>query len=130
MKTEHINAIKKASKLLSLHADDDFVSRANARESCIELNHILNDHFPESEDQNRFIVHDILTEVNRAEGKHPNWPKDHIYAIAIVGEEYGEAMREAVKLQMNEEDKDISNFRKELIHTAATCIRTLKNLHI
>jgi len=78
-------------------------------------------------DQWHWIEH-MLNEVDRAESKHPNWPDDKIYALAIVGEEFGEAMREAVKIEMNESDKSLPNLKKELIHTMATCFRALKHL--
>jgi len=77
---------------------------------------------------NESVVGLIINEVNRAEAKHPNWPNDTVYGMAIIGEEYGEATREAVKIEMNEDDASLENLKSELVHTAATCIRMLKNL--
>jgi len=77
---------------------------------------------------NEFAVSLILNEVKRAESKHPNWPEDMVYGMAIVTEESGEAMRAAVQYEM--EDGHINEVKTELIHTAATCIRMLKNLNL
>lgn len=72
------------------------------------------------------IIEAILTEVKRAEKKHPRWPKDYIHSAAIVNEESGELIRSAI--QLTYEGGDINDMRKETIQTAATCIRLLKNL--
>ncbi|WP_121812764.1 hypothetical protein [Mucilaginibacter kameinonensis] len=72
------------------------------------------------------VVNEILIEVNRAESKHPKWPKDRIHAAAIVAEESGELVRAA--LQEKYEGGYVEEVRKEAIQTAATCIRLLKNL--
>lgn len=68
----------------------------------------------------------ILEELQRAEAKHPKWPKDVIHAAAIVSEESGELIRAAV--QYTYEDGNKKDLEKEAIQTAATCIRFLKNL--
>lgn len=72
------------------------------------------------------IIDVIVKEIKRAEKKHPNWPKDKIYASAIVCEESGELIRAAVQYEMDN-GREYEVF-KEAIHTAATCIRLLKNL--
>lgn len=72
------------------------------------------------------IVAAIMHELARAEKKHPNWPKDKIYAAAIVSEESGELMRSAVQFQM--EGGSINEVETEAIQTACTAIRLLKNL--
>lgn len=72
------------------------------------------------------IIAEILKEVIRAEIKHPNWPKDKVYAATIVAEENGELTRAC--LQFESEGGTIGNIALEAIHTAATCIRLLKNL--
>lgn len=58
--------------------------------------------------------------------KHPNWPTDLVYAATIVAEENGELTRAC--LQYESENGIIDNVMLESIHTAATCIRLLKNL--
>ena len=72
------------------------------------------------------IFWDILQEVERAEGKHPQWPDDIIHAVAIVAEESGEAVRAALNHVYH--GGAIDDVRTELVQTAATCIRALDNL--
>lgn len=114
--------MQQAITLLMQHADEDFVSKNDALKAGTDLHNLM----VMSNDWH-WIEH-MFNEVNRAESKHPNWPSDKIYSLAIIGEEYGEAQREAVKLEMNEDDKSLPNLKKELIHTMATCFRALKNL--
>lgn len=71
-------------------------------------------------------LNEIMNEVQRAQDKHPLWPKDLVHASAIVCEESGELIRAA--LQLNYEGGDKEEIRKEAIQTAATCIRLLINL--
>lgn len=66
----------------------------------------------------------ILAEIDRAERKHPDWPKDFIHAAAIVGEESGELIR--ATLQHKYEKGNPHDMIMEAIHTAATAIRFLK----
>lgn len=114
--------LQKAIKLLMAHADEDFVSKNDALEAAASL-HNATVNFDRWD-----LIIDIIKEIARAESKHPNWPADYVYGMSIVGEEYGEAMREAVKIEMNEPGASEDNLRMELIHTAGTCLRMLKNL--
>lgn len=71
------------------------------------------------------IVGEILKELERAESIHPEWPDDPIHAAAIMMEEAGEvvkAVNDAV-----EKGSDTDDCKMEAIHTAAMCIRFLKN---
>ena len=68
----------------------------------------------------------ILTELRKAEKKHPSWPNDLLHQMAIVNEESGEATRAA--LHVLYEKGSIENLETELIQTAAMCVRMLKNL--
>ena len=68
----------------------------------------------------------ILAEYRRAKELHPLWPDDIIHAVAIMCEESGEAIRAALNLQY--EDWNIEDVEKELIQTAAMCLRCLVNL--
>jgi hypothetical protein len=68
----------------------------------------------------------ILSELIRAENKFPTWPDDIIHAVSIVNEESGEAIRAA--LQYKYENGTLEAIEKELIQTAAMCLRCLYNL--
>ena len=72
------------------------------------------------------IENEILMELQRAEKKFPEWPKDHIHQAAIVAEESGELVKAA--LQNHYEGGDIFSMKREAIHTAAMALRFLKNL--
>lgn len=72
------------------------------------------------------IIKQILDEVERAEKKHPHWPIGPIHQAAIVCEESGELIRSALQFEYEGGNKD--EMKTEAIHTAATCIRFLKNL--
>lgn len=69
----------------------------------------------------------IMAELEKAEEKHPIWPKDMIHAAAIVGEESGELIRAA--LQFKYENGEAKEAFTEAIQTAVTSIRFLKNYH-
>lgn len=70
-------------------------------------------------------IDEILKEVERAEKKHPLWPEDVIHQVAIIAEESGEAVR--ASLQLLYENGNLEELHKEVVQTAATCIRYLKN---
>lgn len=69
------------------------------------------------------ILFEIINELERAQVKHPVWPKDNIKRVAIVNCEAGEALKEAVKI--SEGTGSLENLEIELIQTAGTCIRML-----
>ena len=116
MKTE---TVQKAIQLLLNHSNEDFVSKQDAYDCANEL-------ISMAESGNDEILEAILTEVSRAENKHPNWPTDLVYAATIVAEENGELTRACLQFQC--ENGAIDEVRKEAIQTAATCIRLLKNI--
>lgn len=69
----------------------------------------------------------IYLEMKRAEQKHPNWPKDdYIHAAAIVAEESGELIREA--LQATYETGRYFDMHQEACQTAAMSLRFLVEL--
>ena len=89
----------------------------------------------------------ILTEYWRAKDLHPLWPDDIIHAVAIMCEESGESVDAFIKLEdnikrmmshstktiraalnMQYENGNIEDVEKELIQTAAMCLRCLVNL--
>lgn len=68
----------------------------------------------------------INIELGKAKKKHPNWPHDLLHQIAIVNEESGEATKAVLHYAYeNGSEEDI---KKELIQTAAMCIRMLSKL--
>ena len=72
------------------------------------------------------VLQEILAEHKKACEKHPEWPSDILHQIAIVNEESGEATR--ASLQFVYEDGNIEEVKKELIQTAAMCLRMLTGL--
>ncbi len=68
----------------------------------------------------------IFKELSKAEAKLPNFPDDIIHQVAVMAEESGEAVRSA--LQLVYEDGSVDDLKKELLQTAAMCVRTLKSL--
>jgi NTP pyrophosphatase (non-canonical NTP hydrolase) len=71
------------------------------------------------------IIKAATDELERAKKKHPEFPRDIVHAVNIIGEECGEAVR-AVN-QYYYEDGKKSDVAKEVIQTMATCIRFLEN---
>lgn len=69
------------------------------------------------------ITEAVLSELNRAEIKHPYWPGDVIHQVSIMQEESGEAIRAAVQFEY--EGGSINNVKAELIQTAAMCFRCM-----
>ena len=75
----------------------------------------------------RTVFDSVRRELNRAEKLHPVWPNDPIHVVAIVTEECGEAMREAIDVRyFRHGDRD--RLEKELVQTAAMAIRALVNI--
>ena len=50
------------------------------------------------------VISLVMTELNRAEEAHPDWPKDDVRAAAVVAEESGEL----VKAVLDHEEKNTS----------------------
>lgn len=68
----------------------------------------------------------IDSELAKAEKKHPDYPTDMFRQLAIMQEEAGEVTMPV--LHYHYENGSIEDIRKELIQTAAMCMRMLKNL--
>jgi hypothetical protein len=73
-----------------------------------------------------YYMSTILSELIRAENKFPEWPEDIVYAIAIMQEEAGEVAKAVVEYSMAK--GSLEEVEKELIQTAAMCLRCLYNL--
>lgn len=65
----------------------------------------------------------IITELDNARDKHPDWPSDAVHKAAIVGEEAGELIRAAINYFY--EDGSPEEMYKEATQTAATAVRLL-----
>ena len=72
------------------------------------------------------IINELLVELEKAEAKYPEWPKDIIHQAAIVNEESGELIRAALNCAYHGEPKD--EMIREAIQTGAMAIRFLKNI--
>jgi len=65
----------------------------------------------------------IEAEYRKALKKHPNYPDDMFRQVAIMNEEAGEVTKAV--LHYHYEGGTIENVKKELIQTAAMCMRML-----
>lgn len=75
-----------------------------------------------------YICDEIYDELLKAMTQHPKFPADLIHQIAIMSEEAGEAVR-AANLAVHESGS-IDDVRKELVQTAAMCVRCLLNIDL
>lgn len=73
------------------------------------------------------VISEVITELQRAEAKHPFWPKDHIHAAAIITEELGELTQAC--LQAKYENGDPINIKIEAIQVGAMAIRFIYNFN-
>jgi hypothetical protein len=73
-------------------------------------------------EEQRWIIC-VVEELQAARTKHPAWPKDVIHGIAILNEESGEAMKEA--LQFTYENGRFFQMHREVIQTGAMALRFL-----
>lgn len=69
---------------------------------------------------------EIETELQRAKEKHPDYPQDIFYQLAILQEEAGEVTKAV--LDYHYENDNLDHVKVELIQTAAMCMRMLENL--
>lgn len=72
------------------------------------------------------VFNALLRELQKAELKHPDFPSDPYRQIAILGEEYGEAVQALNNLTFH--GGSWEKFDLELRHTGAMVIRMLINL--
>ena len=79
-----------------------------------------------SDDHAGKAIEIILSELKRAEEKHPGWPDDIVHAVAIMIEEAGEAMQAAIDCHYK--GGDIELLRIELAQVGAMAIRTIMHL--
>lgn len=78
------------------------------------------------------ILTDILDTLAKAKQKFPNWPFDPIHQVAIMQEEAGEAVRASIEMvyATGMEPQHLRDeLKKELLQTAAMCLRCLQHLY-
>ena len=68
----------------------------------------------------------VLTELGKAKTKHPEYPECMFRQVSIMNEEAGEVTKAV--LHFHYENGSIEDVKKELIQTAAMCLRMLENL--
>ena len=68
----------------------------------------------------------IEVELSRAEEKHPDYPVCEFRQVAIINEEAGEITKAV--LHYYYENGSLEHIKKELIQTAAMCMRMLENM--
>jgi len=73
------------------------------------------------------VLLEVLTEVDKAKEKFPQWPTDPLHAVAVLGEEFGE-LTQAILQRTYENPASIEHVREEAIQTAAMAIRFLEEL--
>jgi len=74
------------------------------------------------------IGSDIGNELLNASLKFPGWPQDLIHAAAIVSEEAGEVVKVCNEYLHEDKQRSVQDIEKELIQTAAMCVRFLLHL--
>lgn len=87
-------------------------------------------------DQSKITMNDIQNiydmidnELEFALQKFPKFPCDPLHAIAVVNEESGEATKDALQwCYESDKNKNSLTLKKELIQTAAMCIRMICGL--
>ena len=70
---------------------------------------------------------EIDSELKRAKTKHPDYPTDLFRQLAIMQEESGEVTKAV--LHYHYESGSIDDVKKELIQTAAMCMRMLEHIN-
>jgi len=68
----------------------------------------------------------ILDELRKAEKKHPGWPVNVVYRAAILCEEAGEVVKEALDVSFGV--GSMEKLKVELAQTGAMAIRNLIHL--
>lgn len=71
------------------------------------------------------ILDELAQSLDKARVKHNNMHNSH-EAYAIIKEEFDEVWEEIRKLQYDSTD-NTAQLRKELLHTAAMCIRAIED---
>ena len=92
----------------------------------INSNISIDKYINNKEKDDKIKYDEIQKELERAEKKHPEFPKDMFQQLAIMQEEAGEVTKAV--LHYHYENGTLEHVREELIQTAAMCMRMLQNL--
>ncbi len=66
----------------------------------------------------------ILSELKRAQDKHPAWPNDPFHAVAVVAEEVGEVVADVLKYTYEpDKGKSVQDIELEVVQSIVTLIR-------
>lgn len=76
------------------------------------------------------VFTEVWSELERAKVAHPRYPDDPLRRICLIGEEFGEAMKEAVDYTRPKLDREFAYATRkrlydELVQTAAMTVRML-----
>lgn len=82
--------------------------------------------FMPSDHELAVTMEDVRKEIVRSYAKHPKWPVDLLHGDQIINEEKGEATR--ALLNAAYEGASLEDYRKELVETAAMCLKQLSFL--
>lgn len=68
----------------------------------------------------------LISELKKAEIKHPKFPTDIIHAVSIMNEEAGESIKSAYDITYA--DGSLEHLINEVAQTGAMCLRILENI--
>jgi len=70
----------------------------------------------------------VISEVERAIRKYPNWPSDPLHALAVLGEEFGELTQAMLRMVYEPHKTSKKDIATKAIQTAAMAIRLFMSL--
>ena len=95
-------------------------------EECKAMDELTKKNYAVMTDENVGRMIEItMIELDRAEMLFPVFPADPVHAAAIIAEEAGELVRACN--QVTYENGTYEQVQKELVQTAAMCLRMMKN---
>lgn len=73
-------------------------------------------------------INEVKGEVYKATTKFPTWPTDGLHAVSVLGEEYGELVKEVLQMTYEPHKTDKDKIRTEAVQAAAMAVRFLMSL--
>ena len=79
----------------------------------------------------KWLLHEVLDELDDASRKFPTWPVDPLHALAVLGEEYGKLNKSVLQMTYEPEKYKSSQYeiRREAIQVAAMAVRFLLSIN-